>query len=136
MLLAAVAVSGVIGILLGIGIGGHASSRATGAFLLASEARYSRAMFCFAPPQEALRAAELHLQRLADVGSGDEDYKLIQRERAFAAAAVAVLRDRMKSPSTGPAWVAAQKECRAAEYRDCSREWLARVLRSVCENGT
>ncbi len=121
---------GVVGIVLGHGNGTRISAGMGDKFSLASDARYSRAMFCFAPPDRALPAAEAHLQRLAG-SDGADGNELIRRERVFATSVVATLEQRSNSDKAEAAWVDAQKACRLAEYRDCSRDWLTRLTSTV-----
>jgi hypothetical protein len=120
-----------VGIVLGMAVGTRISVRMDDKFSLASDARYSQAMFCFAPPDRALPAAEAHLERI----SGAEGSDLIRRERVFASGALAILEQRSNSGKAEAAWADAQKACKLAEYRDCSRDWLTRLLSTVCDNG-
>jgi hypothetical protein len=120
-----------VGIVLGIAVGTRIGVRMDDKFSLASEARYSRTMFCFAPTDKALPAAEAYLQRISGVEGND----LIRRERVFASGALAILEQRLKSDKAEAAWADAQKACKLAEYRDCSRDWLTRLLSTVCDNG-
>lgn len=118
-----------VGVIVGAIVATELSARSLGTALSSAEARYARAMFCYAPALEARRALE---HQLAMFAAESVSSPVQLKERALFLSALASVLEKQGDPRASNTWLACEATCKRTDHRDCSRGALLRFAQAAC----
>jgi len=121
----------LLGLVLGAAICETVAVRGAARMIDAGEAKYTHAMFCYAPASAAQHALE---ERIAMLKQQSNVSDLNKKEIALVRASLSLTLDRLGNSGAEKSWQETESECRQAKYSDCSRQKLERYAQATCQS--